>query len=66
MPELSICVMPDKSMLTVVGCGVCKKAISRSRTAGEESTSMRPFKDARAPCWLVTVLTSGLSTRFLL
>ena len=25
-----------------------------------------PFKDASAPCWLVTVLTSGLSTRFLL
>ena len=64
-PELSIWVTPDKSMLTVLGCGACKRAISWSRTAGEESISMRPFKDARAPCSLATMLISGLSTRLL-
>jgi len=60
-PELSIWVTPDKSMLTVLGCGACKRAISWSSTAGEESISMRPFKDARAPCSLATMLISGLS-----
>src|SRR5208283_3189417 len=65
-PELSISVTPDKSMPTVLGCGASKRAISWSRTAGEESISILPFKDARAPCSLATMLISGLSTRLLL
>lgn len=64
-PELSIWVTPDKSMLTVLGCGACKRAISWSRTAGEESISRWPFNDARAPFSVSTKSIFGLSMRFL-
>src|SRR5450755_2518226 len=60
-PELSIWVTPDKSMLTVLGCGACKRAISWSRTAGEESISIRPYKDANAPFSFATVFIPDFS-----
>src|SRR5579864_6872301 len=65
-PELSIWVTPDKSMLTVLGCGACKRAISWSRTAGEESISIRPYKDANAPFSLATIFIPDFSILSLL
>jgi hypothetical protein len=48
-------------MLTVLGCGACKRATSWSRTAGEESISIRPYKDADAPFSLATVFIPDFS-----
>ena len=60
-PELSIWVTPDKSMLTVLGCGACKRAISWSRTAGEESISILLCR--RRQC--AVLAGDGLHSRFL-
>src|SRR5208283_2623396 len=65
-PELSICVIPDKSMLTIFGCGVSNSARSQRRTAGEESISIRPYKDANAPLLLATIFIPDFSISLLL
>jgi hypothetical protein len=47
IPELSKWLTPDRSTHTSFGHGDCNRARSRSRTAGEESISIRPDRYAR-------------------